>query len=90
MTILGYGVIVISNIDNVFRFVLQKKFADVHPVITVMGVIIGLNWFGIVGIIYGPLMISFFLIMLKIYRVQYLKPESTPSEGTIEPQNEEV
>lgn len=81
IVVLIYGALVISNIDNVFRFVLQKKFADVHPVITVMGVIIGLNWFGIVGIIYGPLLISFFLIMVKIFRMEFLKNSVTLEES---------
>lgn len=73
IAILVYGVLVISTVDNVFRFLFQKKFADVHPVITIFGVIIGLNWFGIPGLVFGPLLISYFLIMLKIYRNEYLE-----------------
>ena len=69
--ILIYGAIVITNIDNVFRFWLQKKFADVHPLVTVLGVIIGLNWFGIPGIVFGPLLLSYFLLMVKIYKEEY-------------------
>jgi len=83
IVILVYGAVVISNIDNIFRFVLQKKFADVHPVITVIGVIIGLNWFGVVGIIYGPLLMSFFLIMVKIFRIQFLNPENNTEEMNV-------
>ncbi|MES2140121.1 MAG: AI-2E family transporter [Bacteroidota bacterium] len=71
IAILIYGVVVIINVDNVFRFILQKKIADIHPLVTVFGVIIGLNWFGIPGIIFGPLLISYFLIMIKIYRAEY-------------------
>ncbi|MGQ0828858.1 MAG: AI-2E family transporter [Bacteroidota bacterium] len=69
--ILIYGALIITNIDNVFRFVLQKKLADIHPLITVFGVIIGLNWFGLPGLIFGPILISYFLIMIKIYRKEY-------------------
>ncbi len=32
LAILRYGALFIGNIDNIFRFVLQKKFADVHPI----------------------------------------------------------
>ena len=71
IAILIYGIVVISNMDNVFRFVLQKKIADIHPLVTVFGVIIGLKWFGIPGIIFGPLLISYLLIMIKIYRTEY-------------------
>lgn len=69
--LLAYGAIVIINIDNVARFIIQKQFADVHPIITVFGVIIGLNLFGLPGLIFGPLMLSYFIIFIKMYRAQY-------------------
>ena len=69
--ILIFGGIIITNIDNVFRFTLQKKFADVHPMVTVLGVIVGLQYFGITGIVFGPLLISYFLLMIKMYREEY-------------------
>lgn len=67
-----YGALVIGNIDNVFRFMLQKRLGDIHPLITFFGVIIGLNIFGFVGLIFGPLLISYFILLLKIYRNEYL------------------
>jgi predicted PurR-regulated permease PerM len=76
IAILVYGILVITNIDNVFRFVLQKKFADVHPVVTVLGVIMGFNWFGIAGLIFGPLLISYFLILVKIYWEEFGEPST--------------
>ncbi len=72
VAILIYGVLVISTVDNVFRFLFQKRFANVHPVVTIFGVIVGLNWFGIPGLVFGPLLISYLLIMLKIYKNEYL------------------
>lgn len=69
--ILVFGAVVITNIDNVFRFTLQKRFADVHPLVTVLGVIVGLKWFGITGIVFGPLLISYFLLLIRMYREEY-------------------
>jgi predicted PurR-regulated permease PerM len=69
--LLAYGAIVIINIDNVARLFLQKKFADVHPIITIFGVIIGLDLFGLPGLIFGPLMLSYFVIFIKMYRKIY-------------------
>jgi predicted PurR-regulated permease PerM len=66
-----YGFIVIINLDNVARFAIQKKFADVHPIITVFGVVIGIDLFGLPGLIFGPLMMSYFLILVKMYRKVY-------------------
>lgn len=68
-----YGIIIITNIDNVFRFVLQKKIGNIHPVITFFGVVIGLPLFGFVGIVFGPLLISYFILLVKIYRNEYLE-----------------
>ena len=70
--ILIYGVVVISLIDNVFRFFFAKWFADVHPIITILGVIIGLKWFGLPGLVFGPLLISYFFLLLKIYKKEFL------------------
>jgi predicted PurR-regulated permease PerM len=73
-----YGIFVISMIDNVLRFAFQKKFADVHPLITVMGVILGIKLFGLPGMIFGPLLISYFLIMASIYKEQFLNQQLDP------------
>ncbi len=72
IALLIYGGAIITNIDNVFRFVVQKKIGDIHPLITFFGVIIGLNIFGLVGLIFGPLLISYFLLLLKIYHNEYM------------------
>ncbi|MFC4233219.1 AI-2E family transporter [Parasediminibacterium paludis] len=74
--VIVWGLLVIGTSDNVIRFVLAKRMADVHPIVTVLGVIIGLRSFGITGLIFGPLIISYFLILLKIYYVEYQKPET--------------
>ncbi|MEP6466213.1 MAG: AI-2E family transporter [Parafilimonas sp.] len=69
-----YGALVMGTLDNVVRFVLARKMADVHPIITVLGVILGLQFFGFLGLIFGPLLISYFLILLKIYYVEFQRP----------------
>jgi len=62
-----YSIIVTGNVDYLARLTLLKKFGDVHPIVTILGVIIGLNLFGFLGLIFGPLLISYFLILTKIY-----------------------
>ena len=69
MLIFGYGVIGTS--DNIFRFWLQKKIGDVHPLITVFGVILGINLFGFIGLVFGPLLISVFILLIRIYRLEF-------------------
>lgn len=68
----AYALIVISNIDNLVRFILQKKIADTHPLITVFGVVIGLPVFGFWGVIFGPLFLSMFILLVDIFKREYL------------------
>jgi len=70
MLIYGFGVI--GTVDNVFRFTLAKKIGNIHPLVTVFGVIIGLSVFGFIGLIFGPLLISLFLLLLKIYSSEFI------------------
>lgn len=67
-----YALVVISNVDNVIRFMLQKKLADTHPLVTVFGVIIGLTLFGFWGVIFGPLLLSMFIVCFDIYKRDYI------------------
>ncbi len=62
-----YCAVVVLNIDNVLRLFLLKAFADIHPLITLFGVITGLKLFGFIGLIFGPLLVSYLLLMIRIY-----------------------
>ena len=68
----AYALIIITNVDNLIRFILQKKMADTHPLITIFGVIIGLSLCGFMGIIFGPLLISIFILCFNIFKEKYL------------------
>jgi predicted PurR-regulated permease PerM len=70
MLVFGFGII--GTIDNVLRFTLLKKLGNVHPLTTVFGVIIGLNLFGFIGLIFGPLLISLFMLLLRIYTSEFV------------------
>lgn len=72
IVMLAYGFGVIGTVDNVLRFTLLRRLGDVHPLVTVFGVIIGLNLFGFIGLIFGPLLISIFVLLLKIYSSEFI------------------
>jgi predicted PurR-regulated permease PerM len=67
-----YGFGVIGTVDNILRFSLLRKIGNVHPLTTVFGVIIGLNLFGFIGLIFGPLLISLFMLLLRIYSSEFI------------------
>jgi predicted PurR-regulated permease PerM len=83
--VLTWGLVILSSMDNIVRFVLARQMADVHPVITVLGVIIGINYFGITGLVFGPLLISYFIILLQIYYSEYQSPGLTNKKTKPEP-----
>jgi predicted PurR-regulated permease PerM len=70
MLVFGFGII--GTVDNVLRFTLLKRLGNVHPLTTVFGVIIGLKVFGFIGLIFGPLLISLFMLLLKIYSNEFI------------------
>ena len=71
-----YGVIVVTHVDNVVRFIMQKRMADTHPLVTIFGVVIGLSLFGFMGVIFGPLMLAIFIFCAHIFKKKYL--DETP------------
>ena len=80
--LLAFGAVCISQSDNLLRFILQKKMANTHPLVTIFGVIVGLSLFGFIGIIFGPLLVSLFLLFLDMFRKEYLADEPVPhSDG---------
>ena len=68
----AYGGIIVSQLDNLIRFILQKKMADTHPLITIFGVVIGLSLFGFMGVIFGPLLLSLFFLFVDMFKRKYL------------------
>lgn len=64
--------IIISSVDNFIRPYTNKKFGQIHPLVSIIGVFIGLAQFGFIGIFVGPLLVSYFILFWKIYKKEYL------------------
>ena len=73
--ILIYGLTVVGLTDNILRLYILQRLSSVHPLITLFGVVVGVPLFGFIGLIFGPLLISLFLLILKIYKHEYGKTE---------------
>jgi len=71
-TFMAIGVTVFgffSNIiDNIVRPILVSKKSDIHPGVVLLGMVGGVFFFGIIGFILGPLVLSYFFIIMEIYR----------------------
>jgi predicted PurR-regulated permease PerM len=78
--LLIYSVLITGNVDYLARMTLLKKMGDVHPVITVLGVIVGLGLFGFIGLIFGPLLLSYLIVLFQIYMNEFTGKETeTPA-----------
>ncbi|MBC7867284.1 MAG: AI-2E family transporter [Gloeobacteraceae cyanobacterium ES-bin-316] len=84
-----FSLVVTGNVDYITRLGLLKRMGNVHPMITVLGVIVGLNLFGFMGLIFGPLLVSYFIILVKIYFNEFALA-SFPNEPETAPQNQEL
>jgi predicted PurR-regulated permease PerM len=69
-----YSIIVTGNIDYIARITIMKKIGNVHPVITVLGVLIGVGLFGFIGLIFGPLLVNYIIVLFKIYMNEFVEP----------------
>ena len=63
---------IISSVDNVIRPITNKKFGKIHPLISIIGVFIGISQFGFLGIFIGPLLVAYFVLIWDIYREEHL------------------
>jgi predicted PurR-regulated permease PerM len=74
LLILLYGFFVMGSVDNIARMWLLKKISDTHPLITLFGVVVGLQLFGFIGFVFGPILISLFVLLLHIYHKEFHQP----------------
>jgi predicted PurR-regulated permease PerM len=81
MLIYGFGVI--GLVDNLFRFILNKKLGNIHPLITVFGVIAGISLFGFIGLIFGPMLLSLFIVLLKVYSNEFLSKKRESKRANV-------
>ena len=66
-----YCVVVVGLTDNLLRFTLLKKLENIHPLNTVFGIIMGINLFGFMGLIFGPILISITILLIQVYRDEF-------------------
>src|SRR2546422_1607243 len=67
-----WGAIVVGNVDYVIRPMVFRRWANIHPLVTLIGALAGVPYFGILGLLIGPLALSYFFELIKMYREEYL------------------
>ena len=84
--ILVVGVVIIINIDNLLRIMLAKRMGDIHPLVTLAGIVLGVPIFGILGLVVGPLLLSYFIVLIHVFERENRKQEKevARAEATVE------
>ena len=70
-----------GSVDNFIRPVVYRRWADIHPFITIVGAFAGVRFFGLLGLLIGPLSLSYFFELLRMYREEYIRI-GAPTTGT--------
>jgi predicted PurR-regulated permease PerM len=69
-----FGALVVGNVDTVIRPMVFRRWAQIHPFVTLVGALAGVRYFGILGLLIGPLAVSYFFELIRMYREEYLSP----------------
>jgi predicted PurR-regulated permease PerM len=79
-----WGLAVVGGADNVIRPVVYRRWANIHPFVTLIGAFAGIRWFGLLGILVGPLALSYFFALIEMYSQEYIEPQQEVRRRTAE------
>lgn len=73
--VLGAFLIVVANIDTVLRPVLVPKGAYLNPALLILGVFGGLSLMGLIGAMYGPVILILLVTSIEVYTKYLLRSD---------------
>ncbi len=79
--LLGWGAVLVGMIDNIMIPYFYGRGQHVHPLLILFSVLGGLLFFGPIGFLYGPLVLSLFFALLHIYKQLYATQDASLSES---------
>lgn len=67
----AWGLVVVGLVDNLVKPLLIRRGLEVHGAVVFFALIGGIAAFGAVGLLVGPLVVAFFLVVVRIYHRDY-------------------
>jgi len=86
LVLAAWGAAVVGSADNVIRPLVYRRWANIHPFATLVGAFAGIRWFGLLGILIGPLALSYFFALIDMYTQEYIEPTEQVRRRTAEMQ----
>jgi len=71
--LLLWGALIVATVDNFLRAYLIGGRTNTNQLLTFLAVFGGIGVFGLVGVIFGPLILTLFFTLLHIYEMEYGK-----------------
>lgn len=65
--LLIWSIIAVGLIDNVVSVLFLKGRMNIHPLVVLLSILGGVEVFGVIGFLVGPVIVSAFLALMKIY-----------------------
>ena len=70
MALMGLVAVVAGLMDNIVRPIVLKGHGDMHPLLALIAIFAGINMFGLLGVIFGPIVAAMLLALLNSLQVQ--------------------
>ena len=69
LALMGLVAVVAGLMDNVVRPIVMKGHGDMHPLLALISIFAGIRMFGILGVIFGPIVAAMLLALLNSWPV---------------------
>jgi predicted PurR-regulated permease PerM len=83
LVLVAWGLLVIGTIDNFLSPRLVGRRARLHELLIFFGVLGGIEVFGVLGLILGPVLVAVTLALVEMMRQAYRPPSETLPEQTV-------
>jgi predicted PurR-regulated permease PerM len=70
-----WGFIVVGNTDSFIRPIINNRIGQIHPLVSIIGLLIGIPMFGVLGIVLGPALLEFTLLFINMFREEFVVKE---------------
>ena len=54
------------------RPMVSRRWAHIHSLVTLIGALVGVPYLGLLGLLIGPLAVSYFFELTQMYREEYV------------------